>query len=233
MENENRNLQEEILEEEQETEYTKASSGKRGKHMKPLTTKQKIVKEIREWIVSLVVAVLIVLLLKTFVFTIIRVDGSSMKPTLLNEQRLFVTTFDYILDEPERDDVVICHYPNRFNAPIMGVIKTKTCFVKRVVAVPGDTVERIDNVVYVTNGETGERIAIDEDVICCNPGYDYEYTLGEDEYFVVGDNRGNSHDSRDWQDWDPSRDVGPITGDMIIGKVRFIFWPFDNFSSVE
>lgn len=227
MKNENINSQEE------NNMKTTGSIDKKGKHEKKLTTKQKIAKEIREWIVSFAVAVLIVLLLKAFVFTIIKVDGSSMKPTLLDEQRLFVTTFDYILDEPERNDVIICHYPNRYNEPLLGFIKTKTCFVKRVVAVAGDTVERIDNVVYVTYGDTGERVAIDEDVICCNPGYDYEYTLAEDEYFVVGDNRGNSHDSRDWQDWDSSRDVGPITGDMIVGKVRFIFWPFDNFSSVE
>lgn len=219
--------------EEQQDGQKKEQSGKKGKHMKQLTTKQKVVKEIREWAVSLVVAVLVVFLLKTFVFTIIRVDGSSMKPTLIDQQRLFVTTFDYKIGEPERDDVVICHYPDRYNKPFLGFIKTKTCFVKRVVAVEGDTVARVDNVVYVTYGDTGETVALDEDVICCNPGYDYEYTLEEDEYFVVGDNRGNSHDSRDWQDWDESRDVGPITGDMLVGKVRYIIWPFENFSTVE
>lgn len=243
MDNENKDLQleqqdvdetENVMDTAEEAAEEDSAEEKKpyGRHLRKLTTKQKVLKEIREWVVSIAVALLVVFLLRTFVFTIIKVDGGSMKPTLLDEQRLFVTTFDYIFDEPERGDVVICHYPNRYNE-IFGIIKTKTCFVKRVVAVEGDTVERIDNVVYVTYGDTGERVAIDEGVICCNPGYDYEYVLGEDEFFVVGDNRGNSHDSRDWQDWDDSRDVGPITGDMIIGKVRYIIWPFEALSAVE
>ena len=66
------------------------------------------------------------------------------------------------------------------------------------------------------------------------PDHDYEpYTLGEDEYFVVGDNRGNSHDSRDWNDSDSSRDVGPITKDMITGHVRCVFWPLDEIRAVK
>jgi len=226
-------LEEELDEYEEDADEETAGKKPHGRHLRKPTMKQRILKEIREWVVSIAVAVLVVFLLRTFVFAIIKVDGGSMKPTLIDQQRLFVTTFDYKLGDPERGDVVICNYPNRYNDPILGIIKTKTCFVKRIVAVEGDTVERIDNVVYVTYGDTGERVALDEGVICCNPGYDYEYTLAEDEYFVVGDNRGNSHDSRDWQDWDSSRDVGPITKDMIVGKVRYIIWPFEDFGSVE
>ena len=228
MENENMNINPEENKEELE------NTGKENEELEPKPPmKKKVLKEIREWVVSLAVAVLVVFLLKTFVFTIIMVDGTSMKPTLMDDQRLFVTTFDYKFGEVQRGDVVICHYPGRYNDPILGFIKTKTCFVKRVVAVEGDTVERIDNVVYVTHGDTGERVAIDEDVICCNPGHDYTYVMQEDEYFVVGDNRGNSHDSRDWNDWSPERDVGPITGDMLVGKVRFVIWPFEDFKTVE
>ena len=188
--------------------------------------KKRILVEIREWVVSIAVALLVVFLLKTFVFTIIKVDGTSMNTTLLDGQRLFVSVLDVKLGGAERGDIVICHYPNR-TTEILG-IETKLNFVKRVVAVEGDTVSRVQNVTYVTNGETGETEALDAQWASRYPGYDYEYTLGEDEYFVVGDNRGNSHDSRDWQDWDPSRDVGPITEDMLVGKVRFIIWPFED-----
>lgn len=229
MENEKNNQEIEL----QETENTEEQMSEEPAEEEKPSFKKKALKEIREWVVSLAVALLVVFLLKTFLFTIIRVDGGSMKPTLFDQQRLFVTTFDYRFGEAERGDVVICHYPGRFNEPILGVIKTKTCFVKRVVAVEGDTVVRTDNVTYVIYGDTGETVALDEDVICCNPGYDYEYTLGEDEYFVVGDNRGNSHDSRNWNDWQEDNDVGPITGDMLVGRVRYIIWPFDNFENVE
>lgn len=199
----------------------------------PMPLKKRVAKEIREWVVSLAVALLVVFVLKSFVFTIIRVDGASMNPTLANGERLFVSVMDVKISGAERGDIVICNYPDRYNDPILGIIRTRTCFVKRVVAVEGDTVFRVNNATYVTYGDTGETVALDEEYAARYPGYDYEYTLGEDEYFVVGDNRGNSHDSRDWNDWEPDRDVGPITGDMLVGKVRYVIWPFSDVRGVE
>lgn len=200
---------------------------------KPKKEKKSFWQEVREWIVSLVAAVVIVLFLQNFVFTLIRVDGSSMNSTLLDGERLFVTVFDAKFGDVNRGDVVICHYPNR----------GRTFFVKRVVAEPGDMVYRsmgVTHVVYETTDENGEIITVDEALdaqyvsIFFNPENDYEpYTLGEEEYFVVGDNRGNSHDSRDWNDSDPSRDVGPITKDMITGHVRYVLWPLSEIRAVE
>ena len=200
---------------------------------KPKKEKQSFWQELREWVVSLVAAVVIVLFLQNFVFTLIRVDGASMNPTLLDGERLFVTVFDAKFGEVERGDVVICHYPNR----------GRTFFVKRVVAVPGDVVYRsmgVTHVVYESTDENGQPVVVDEPLdaqyvsIFFNPGNDYEpYTLGEEEYFAVGDNRGNSHDSRDWNDSDPSRDVGPITKDMITGHVRSVIWPLNEIRTVE
>ena len=187
-------------------------------------------KELREWIVSLAVAALIALVVRSFLFTLIRVDGDSMYRTLNNGERLFVTVADMKLFGPERGDVVICHYPNR----------GRTYFVKRVVGVPGDQVERVNGVTYVTytdaNGET-VREAMDGNRSVYYPEgspTDYEpYTLGEDEFFVVGDNRYNSHDSRDWKDFDDSQDVGPISCDMIIGQAQYVIWPPDAIRSVK
>lgn len=190
-------------------------------------------REVREWVVSLAAALVIVLLIQNFLFTLIRVDGHSMDTTLADGERLFVTVADVKFGTVERNSVVICHYPNR----------GRTYFVKRVVAVPGDSVYRengVTHVVYETVDESGETVTVDEALdaefvsVFYNPEDDYEpYVLGEDEYFVVGDNRGNSHDSRDWNDSDPSKDVGPITKNMITGRVRYVIWPLGEMRSVE
>ena len=141
-----------------------------------------------------------------------------MSPTLVNDQRLFVTVCDVKWGGVDRNDIVICQYPNRGN----------TYFVKRVVGVPGDVVERVAGVTYV-NGE-----ALDPNGLTYQAKYDYEpYTLGEDEYFCVGDNRYGSHDSRDWKDGDDTRDVGPLDKDMLVGKVRYVIWPLSDIHAVE
>ena len=210
---------------EQDVETKTAENGK-----PPL--KKRVLKEIREWVVSLAIALVVVILLRAFLFTVIRVDGASMNPTLIDKERLFVTVLDVKLNGADRNDVVICKYPGRKTEHIFG-ITTDTYFVKRVVAVPGDTVSRASNVTYVTYGDTGETVALDEKYANRYAGYDYEYTLGEDEYFVVGDNRANSHDSRDWNDSNPDNDVGPITEDMLVGKVRCVFWPLSAIRGVK
>ena len=194
--------------------------------------KKRILKEIREWIVSIAVALLVVALLRAFVFTLIRVDGESMQPTLLNGERLFVTVYDAKFGSVERGDVIICHYPNR----------GRDHFVKRVVGIPGDSVYRengVTHVVYTVQTEAGAEIrdeALDPNTAVSpyrfSPDY-AAYVLGADEYFVVGDNRYDSHDSRDWNDSDPSRDVGPITKDMITGHVRHVIWPLNSLRAVE
>jgi len=181
-------------------------------------------RELGEWAVSLIGAFVVVLLLQNFVFTLIRVDGNSMYPTLHNNERLFVTVADVKFGDVSRNDVVICHYPNR----------GRTFFVKRVVGLPGDTVYRENSVTHIVC-ETADGpvdVALDPNPIFRNPDY-APYVLGEDEYFVVGDNRYDSHDSRDWNDNDPSRDVGPISKDMITGRVRCVLWPLDSIRTIE
>ena len=199
---------------------------------KPSARKQRILKEIREWIISIAAALLIVMLLRTFLFTLIRVDGESMLPTLLDNERLFVTVYDVRFGEIERGDIVICHYPDR----------GRDNFVKRVVAMPGDSVYRengVTHVVYSVETASGAEIvdeALDPDTAISPYRYtpDYEpYVLGNDEYFVVGDNRYDSHDSRDWNGDPSSAVVGPITKDMITGHVRQVIWPLNSFRTAE
>ncbi|MBE5802781.1 MAG: signal peptidase I [Clostridiales bacterium] len=174
--------------------------------------------ELMSWILTLVTAVVIALVIRSFVFEPVRVDGESMCDTLQNGEIMLVTKPEYLLGDPSHGDVVICHYPGRGN----------TNFVKRVMGIPGDVIEIRDNAVY-RNGE-----ALDEPYLTLernDNGFDMApFSLGEDEYFVMGDNRDNSHDSRNYYRYDqPSA----ITRDMIKGKVRFVLFPFNQIRGIE
>ena len=183
------------------------------KEKKPVNVK----KEIISWIVTLGAAVVIALLIRTFLFEPIRVDGESMCDTLQNNEIMLVTKPEYLFGDPQAGDVVICKYPGRTEN-----------FVKRVMGVPGDVIEVKSNVVY-RNGE-----AIDEPYLTPgrnNDGFSMDaFTLGEKEYFVMGDNRVNSHDSRNYYGYGSP---AALTRDMIIGHVRCVVFPFNVMRGVE
>ena len=186
----------------------------------------------REWIISAAAVLLAAAAVRSSLFTLVRVDGNSMSGTLQNGERMLVSVADVALNGVDRGDVVICRYPNR----------GWDSFVKRVVAVPGDAVYReygVTHVVYAERTERGVEIhdaALDPAYVLTgfNAADDYgPRLLGSGEYFVVGDNRYGSHDSRDWLDGDPSGDVGPIAEDMIVGRVRQVVWPLSHFRTVN
>ncbi|MBQ8952811.1 MAG: signal peptidase I [Clostridia bacterium] len=154
------------------------------------------------------IALAVVMLIRTFLFTLITVKGSSMMDTLLDGDKLYVSVLSARLEGYDHGDIVICRYPGRTDY-----------IVKRVIGLPGDAVMVEHGQVYV-NGE-----ALTEDYVTYPNPYNYpEITLGEGEYFVLGDNRHVSHDSH-------SSDVGPVTS--IVGKVRAIFWPLNRIGRVE
>ena len=164
--------------------------------------------EILSWVVSLAVALAVAMLIRTFLFTLITVDGRSMTDTLLDRDRLYVSVLSAKLQGYDHGDVVICHFPGR----------NDLC-VKRVIAMPGDTV-MIDHGQVYLNGE-----ALEEDYVVYRGSYSYpETTMKEGEYFLLGDNRQVSHDSH-------SPDVGPVT--RIVGKARAIIWPLSRISGIE
>ena len=168
------------------------------------------IKDAREWTISLAAVIVIALLVRTFLFTMIRVEGTSMVETLQNGDRLFVTILDVKLGGVERGDVVICHFPN-----------SRANYVKRVVALGGDTIEVRDGVTY-RNGE-----ALEEEYVVHKADTDYgPIVVPEGSVFVMGDNRANSRDSR-------SGSVGPLQENMIVGRVRFRWWPFGQWGAVE
>ena len=174
-------------------------------------------KELVSWILTLAVAVAVALPVRTFIFEPIRVDGASMCDTLQDGEVMIVTKPEYLVGDPERGDVIICKYPGR-----------KENFVKRVMGVPGDVISIISNVVY-RNGE-----ALDEPYLTPsrnNDGFSMApFTLKDGEYFVMGDNRDNSHDSRNYYNY---YTPAAITRDMIVGHVRWVVFPFDNMRGIE
>ncbi len=165
-------------------------------------------RELVEWILTFACAIAIALPIRAFVFEPIRVDGNSMNETLLSSEIMFTTKYDYLLGDPQRFDVVICHYPGRTEN-----------FVKRIVGIPGDTVAVEGGYLYV-NGQQQQ-----EPYITHRPGYTMaEYTVQEGEYFVLGDNRSNSNDSHL---------VGPLKREQIVSHVRSVIFPFDKWRGIE
>jgi signal peptidase I len=181
---------------------------------KPLLS-DKAKKEIREWVVSLAVAVVAVIIIRTFLFTVIRVEGPSMESTLFTGDRLIVTIIDVKLRGLERFDVVVCHYPNKSDR-----------YVKRVIGLPGETLEVRGGVTYI-NGDPYDELFLDPAMTSRYHSSNYYFgpvNIPEGNYFVMGDHRDDSNDSRM---------VGHIESNLIIGKARLIMWPFNHAGIIE
>lgn len=159
-----------------------------------------------EFITCLIIVLITALSIRLFIISPMRVDGSSMAPTLLDGERMIVEKVSYWFDGPERGDVVVCFYPNY----------TISC-VKRVVGLPGETISITDGQIYI-NGEKLDETSYWQDYIY----YDLEpVEIPAGTVFVIGDNRNDSKDSRN-----PS--VGPIPYYRIVGRVIGVIWPLNE-----
>ena len=190
--------------------------------------KRTVGQEILSWVGTLLLAVVIAMTIRALLFEPIRVDGESMLETLQNGEIVLVTKPAVLLNKLERGDVVICRFPGRnkdytlhLGAPLDLAFVSHELFVKRLVALPGDSVAVLDGKLYVND------VLVEEDYIAYPPVQNFaRVTLGDDQYMVMGDNRRSSHDSR-------SRDVGPISRDMIVGKAAFVLLPLNKIRPVN
>lgn len=166
----------------------------------------KTVKNILSYVVIIVIAVLI----KLYVFSPIRVNGTSMVPTLNDGNIMILNEIGYHLNGLERFDIVVINSNN-------------DKIIKRVIGLPGETVEYKDNKLYINGEEVYENFkhADTKDFKLSDIDVD---VIPENYYFVVGDNRGNSKDSRI---------IGLISSKQIMGKTSFILYPFDKIGSVQ
>lgn len=183
--------------------------------MKEKDQDRSIFKEILGWLVYIAILLAAVYVLITYVGQRTEVSGHSMEPTLQHGDNLIVDKISYRFREPERYEIIVFPYQYKEN----------TYYIKRIIGLPGETVQIIDGEVYI-NGELladehyGKEVMLD-------PGIAAEsITLGDDEYFVLGDNRNHSSDSRD-----PS--VGVLHRKDLIGRAWVRIWPFSDIGFIR
>ncbi|WP_099203168.1 signal peptidase I [Miniphocaeibacter massiliensis] len=168
-------------------------------------------REIFEWIVMICSAIILALIIKTFLLSSTLVSGVSMEPTLETNDKLFVNKVSFLVDNVERGDIVEFHNPNNEGED----------FIKRVIGIEGDIVEIRDNKVYVNGNmlkedytsSNGETIYYNEN----------RWEIGKGKVFVLGDNRPRSNDSRSF---------GPISKKSIVGIAFFRYSPLSKIGKI-
>lgn len=168
-----------------------------------------LINEIMSTLIPIALAVIAAILLKTFVFANAVVPTGSMLNTIQEGDRIIASRLAYNNEDPQRYDVVIFKFPDDENQ----------IFVKRVIGLPGETVEIVNGVVYVTKTD-GETVQLDDTFVTnCEHVGDYgPFTVPDDCYFMLGDNRNDSRDSRYWTN-------RYVHKDKILGKVMFKYYP--------
>lgn len=202
-------------------------------------------KEVFEWVYTIAIALLIAFVIKGFLFDIVRVDGSSMYPTLVHNDRIIITKLAY---KPKQQDIVILdssykrreqYYAIReqngesFNAVTKFIDSfslpqdlKKKYYVKRIIALPGQTVDIVDGKVLVDGEILDENAYYTGDTTITDPTVSYPITVDEGCVFVMGDNRHNSSDSR-------SSSLGQVPIEAISGKAQLRIWPLNSMGATK
>jgi len=158
-----------------------------------------------------IMAFIIVLPIRLFIAQPFVVSGSSMVPTFQNNDYLIIDELSYKFSEPKRGDVIVFRYPNN----------PSQFFIKRIIGLPNETVGINGSTITIHNLENDDGFILDEPYIEYKSNNTVRETLGEDEYFVMGDNRSASSDSRVW---------GPLEKDLVTGRVFLRLLPIKNIS---
>jgi len=165
----------------------------------------------RDLLQSLIIAAVLAMVIRAFLFTPRVIPSPSMEPTLYPGDRIIVNRLAYRLGEPQKGDVVVFKYP----------LDPSRDYIKRVVALGGDTIKARHNVLYI-NGQPQEPASFLPDNVIYN---DFgPVKVPPNGYFMMGDNRNNSADSRVW---------GVVDRSLIVGKAMFVFWPINNIGLIE
>ena len=170
--------------------------------------KTSIGKELFQWVLVIIGAVILAFLIDTFVIVNAQIPSGSMENTIMTGDRVFGNRLAYKFSDPKRFDIIIFKYPD----------DESQLFIKRIIGLPGETVEIHDGNIYINGSDTPlEDVDIKEPM----EGSFGPYTVPEGCYFVMGDNRNNSRDSRYWENTFVSEDA-------ILGKAVLRYWPLNK-----
>jgi signal peptidase I len=184
-------------------------------------TKDKIYNTVLDFVETIIASLAIFFVIYIFVAQPHQVNGHSMDPTLQTGEYLLTEKVSYRFSEPSRGDIVV------FRAPQAACVGDGCDYIKRIIGLPGETI-RVAEGKYYVNGELLDESNYLAPTIVTKPGAftedEREITLGEDQYFVSGDNRPGSSDSRYW---------GPINKKAIVGRAFFSYWPIQTFGLIR
>ena len=166
---------------------------------------------VHSWLRDLAVSIVVSAFIIVFLYQPVRVEGTSMLPVLEDQDRLFINKMAYRVGPIEHGDVVVFLYPHDH---------TKS-YIKRVIALPGEEVRIDHGRVYVNGRQLKERYV---PPVYADDRSQPEMVVPEHQYFVMGDHRSISSDSRDF---------GPVDRDLIFGKASFVYWPMDQVGVVR
>lgn len=170
-------------------------------------------KEILDYVIMIAVVIAAVVVINQVFLINARIPSSSMENTIMVNDRVFGNRLAYVSKDPERFDIIIFKYPD----------DESTYFIKRIIGLPGETVNIRDGKVYINDSDT----PLDDSFCPETPVGDYgPYEVPEDSYFVMGDNRNNSHDSRFWVNT-------YVTKDEILGKAVLRYWPLNKIGFIK
>ena len=177
----------------------------------PPPARRPFLSELRYWLRDLLIAVGLAAIIIVFLYQPVKVEGTSMVPVLSDQERIFINKFVYRFEAIQRGDIAVFWYP----------MDRSKSFIKRVVGLPGETVEIRRGHVWVNGKELSEPYMRPEfyDAATYSP-----VRVPQNHYYVLGDHRSSSNDSRVW---------GTVDGRFIYGKAVFCYWPFDKFGSLD
>lgn len=182
-------------------------------NLNEVEVKKEVLAEKKESIWDLVkfaiIAILIVIPVRVFIAQPFIVSGASMFPTFKDSNYLIIDEISYRIKEPERNDVIVFRYPD----------DTKKFFIKRIIGLPNETVKINGSEITIINDKHPEGIKLVEPYVKNTSSNELTYDLKDSEYYVMGDNRSASSDSRFW---------GPVKKDLIIGKAFLRLLPLNN-----